>query len=133
MKFVIPFLLILFLFCNCSPKMSVKQQILYDQDGNITYCIKYIFVRDYPKLIFRDTVSDIRYSLDSTEKIITAYSKQGDTLWKLNPFKVLTDEGWIDTIHYNPSKIRNVRFLVEKPRLKYPKEIPVLYVGSYGH
>jgi hypothetical protein len=132
MKFTTLYCLLLFSLCNCSPKLPIKQQILFDQEGNITYCNKYILVSDHPNLTFRDTITDIRYSLDSTAEIVIAYTKQGDTLWKLNPFKVLNDEGWIDNIH-NPKKIRDVKFVIHKPRLNYPDKIPVLYVGSYGH
>ena len=71
--------------------------------------------------------------MDSTEEVVLAYTKQGDTLWKVNPFKVLTDEGWIDTLLYTAKKIRDVKFVFGKPRLKYTKDIPLLYVGCYGH
>jgi hypothetical protein len=121
------------MLCNCSAKLSITQEIRYDKVGNITYCNKYILVKDYSKLVFRDTISNILYSLDSTQEVVVAYRKGGDTLWKLNPFQVLINEGEIDTLHYSPKKIRNIKFAIKKPRLKYPKDIPVLYVGSYGH
>ncbi len=133
MKLISTYFLTVLFLCSCSPKLSTKQETLFDKEGNITYSNKYILVRDYSKLIFRDTISDIRYSLDSTAEVVVAYTKRGDTIWKLNPFKILINEGRIDTLHYSPKEIRDIKFVIKKPRLQYPKDIPVLYVGSYGH
>lgn len=66
-------------------------------------------------------------------EVVIAYTNQGDTLWQLNPFKTLTEEGLIDTLLYNPKEIRDIKFFIGKPRLNYPNDIPVIYVGSYKY
>ncbi len=80
------------LYCCCYSQCDpTPNKICYDARNNIIASSGYVDIDKLKEVTFKDTITDIRYRLDSSHHYIICLNEKGETIWKTEPNYYLID------------------------------------------